>query len=637
MLSIRRFGGTLAEAPVVDASSTASRPASPRRPAEPGGRGPGGRPRRSPDAGEQQAAHARAGRHPRLRRPARHRHRHAGGRRRRPLRRTGRRGVKPENPDPYPPGAGRDVRRARHPRAQPVDRHDLDRPRSPTRTSTAASCSSPATVRGAAGELDQAGVRRARPVRAAAGHRGPAPQRHWTNQLALALRRGRGRHPGGPLPVAANLSTTVRVHPLFAHEVTPPFVLHYHNEMDAGRLRLPVAQRRRSTRSSTPQPGPRRGARPRLRGLPAPPLARRALRGWRDRGTSTARWRTSVATGCSARSAGRPSGWPRARPADDRWPQGPFPFFVGCGRSGTTLLRAIFDSHPDLAVPDEVSFVIRLARPHYALRYGWPRRFDAAACADLIVANASFRRWGLPEDVTAAPAEPPARLPRRGPPPVRLLGGRAGASTGTPTRPRCTCCTSRLARMFPEARFVHLIRDGRDVALSYLGVAWGPRRSRRRPSSGGGAWPGRGRPGAGSAPAVTARCATRTSWPSPSGTVRELCAFLDLAWDEPMLRYHERAGEVIAAPVLPGAHQRLRLPPTPGLRDWRTEMAPVDVGGSRPSPARAGGSRLRAGALRPTSPAGSRRRPRLRRSWRSRPPRWVAARTGADRAGERAP
>jgi hypothetical protein len=38
--------------------------------------------------------------------------------------------------------------------------------------------------------------------------------------------------PVSPLPVAANLSTTVRVHPLFAHEVTPPFVLHYHNEMD---------------------------------------------------------------------------------------------------------------------------------------------------------------------------------------------------------------------------------------------------------------------------------------------------------------------------------------------------------------------------------------------------------------------
>ena len=29
----------------------------------------------------------------------------------------------------------------------------------------------------------------------------------------------------------------------------------------------------------------------------------------------------------------------------------PFPFFFGANGSGTTLHRAIFDSHPDLAIP----------------------------------------------------------------------------------------------------------------------------------------------------------------------------------------------------------------------------------------------------------------------------------------------
>jgi hypothetical protein len=59
----------------------------------------------------------------------------------------------------------------------------------------------------------------------------PAPERHWTNQLALALAVAGDAIDVTRLPVAANLSTTVQVHPLFAHEVTPPFVLHYHNEM----------------------------------------------------------------------------------------------------------------------------------------------------------------------------------------------------------------------------------------------------------------------------------------------------------------------------------------------------------------------------------------------------------------------
>ena len=40
----------------------------------------------------------------------------------------------------------------------------------------------------------------------------------------------------------------------------------------------------------------------------------------------------------------------------------PFPFFVGCGRSGTTLLRAMFDSHSQMAVPPESWFVTAMAR-----------------------------------------------------------------------------------------------------------------------------------------------------------------------------------------------------------------------------------------------------------------------------------
>src|SRR5438552_16849132 len=37
-----------------------------------------------------------------------------------------------------------------------------------------------------------------------------------------------------------------------------------------------------------------------------------------------------------------------------------FPFFVGCGRSGTTLVRATFSSHPELALPPEPHFLGRM-------------------------------------------------------------------------------------------------------------------------------------------------------------------------------------------------------------------------------------------------------------------------------------
>jgi Sulfotransferase family len=257
----------------------------------------------------------------------------------------------------------------------------------------------------------------------------------------------------------------------------------------------------------------------------------------------------------------------------------PFPFFVGCGRSGTTLLRAMIDSHPDVAVPDEVAFIIRYRRPHRALQYGWPRRFDAAACTDLIVADSSFRRWPVSEaEARAALADPP---PSSFADTVRRLYALVAASQGkaryADKTPIHVLYLPRLARLFPEARFVHLIRDGRDVALSYESVAWGPatvpeaairwRRSVRR---------GR-RDGRRLGPDRYREIRYENLVADPERVLREVCSFLRLDWDDSMLRYHVRADAVIAATRFPVAHQRLLLPPQPGLRDWRTEMAPDDV------------------------------------------------------------
>ena len=252
----------------------------------------------------------------------------------------------------------------------------------------------------------------------------------------------------------------------------------------------------------------------------------------------------------------------------------PFPFIVGCGRSGTTLLRAMLDAHPDLAVPDEAGFVVRYARPHYALRYGWPRHFDAGRCAELILADNSFRRWALPEsDVRAAlEASPPAGYAEL----VRRLYGVAAEARGKPRAadktPMHVLHLPRLARLFPEARFVHLIRDGRDVALSYRSVAWGPdtiedgalrwRRSVRH-----GRRAGR-RLGTGRYCEV--RYEALVADPEP--VLRRLCRYLDLRWDDAVLHHDEQAEAVVAATRFPAAHRHVMLPATPGLRDWRSEM-----------------------------------------------------------------
>ncbi len=136
---------------------------------------------------------------------------------------------------------------------------------------------------------------------------------------------------------------------------------------------------------------------------------------------------------------------------------------------------------------------------------------------------------------------------------------------------------SLLARAFPEGRFVHVIRDGRDVALSHLahphlvrplpelalvwrrGVEQGRRQGRRLERQ------------------RYREVRYEDLLEDPAGVTRSICEFLSIEFSPAMLRYHERAPEIIRATGHPGAHSRIHLPPTKGLRDWRTELAPPDM------------------------------------------------------------
>ena len=81
----------------------------------------------------------------------------------------------------------------------------------------------------------------------------------------------------------------------------------------------------------------------------------------------------------------------------------PFPFFVGTNGSGTTLHRAIFDSHPDLAIPGEARFVAKLADRYRAQGYDTERFLKDLGKDD------RFENWGLDaDDIEMALNDPPA-------------------------------------------------------------------------------------------------------------------------------------------------------------------------------------------------------------------------------------
>jgi len=255
----------------------------------------------------------------------------------------------------------------------------------------------------------------------------------------------------------------------------------------------------------------------------------------------------------------------------------PFPFIVGCGRSGTTLLRAILDAHPDVAVPFESYFPVWFARRRR--RYEQARGFATDVFVDDLLGHESFARWGLDEATVRAGLD--AAAPATYPDAVRACYALYARAHDKPRyadkTPAFVEHIPVVASLFPEAVFVHIVRDGRNVVLSRTAAAWGSDRIAAEALL----WQTQvsaGRThGARLGPDRYLEVRYEDLVDDAEPVVRRICAFARIDFDSAMLGYHERATNVLADQPFPQEHQNLLRPPTKGLRDWRTELSPRDI------------------------------------------------------------
>lgn len=258
----------------------------------------------------------------------------------------------------------------------------------------------------------------------------------------------------------------------------------------------------------------------------------------------------------------------------------PFPFIVGNQRSGTTLVRALLDSHPELSVPPESWFVAELARP--ADRYEREGGFDAEAFLSDLADHPRFSRWALSPEWTRAAllGDRPPDYPEA----IRRVFALFATSRHKPRyadkTPTYVKELPLLARLFPEARFVHVIRDGRDVALSFVEAPWGPDNPIRAALD----WSDRVAAGRRTGRALGRERYLEVRYEQlvedPEHVTRRICKFLELKFDSAMFSYPDRAAELTGAGLQQrNVNRHIALPPTKGLRDWRSEMAPADVAG----------------------------------------------------------
>jgi hypothetical protein len=149
-------------------------------------------------------------------------------------------------------------------------------------------------------------------------------------------------------------------------------------------------------------------------------------------------------------------------------------FVIGCPRSGTTLLQLMLHSHPRIAVPAETRFVLQayLARCEFGdLRDSDNRR----ALAEWITGRreTKFHDLGLDADAVAAEiVDGPPTLGSALGLVFRAYARRFGRPRWGDKRPSYYRHAGTLLRMFPDAQFVHLVRDGRDCVASLLEMPW---------------------------------------------------------------------------------------------------------------------------------------------------------------------
>jgi Sulfotransferase family len=245
---------------------------------------------------------------------------------------------------------------------------------------------------------------------------------------------------------------------------------------------------------------------------------------------------------------------------------------LGVGRSGTTLLRVMLDRSSEIAIPYESFFVTPLGHRHGAR----PKLDDFL---DDLGRFYQLYEWGIaPEDIRPrlregmTTGEAIAAV-------FEVYAEREGKPRWGDKTPLYMQQLPLLERLFPDALWVHLVRDGRDAALSFLelpegfsGKTWALPRTVEQ-------FAARWRTEILAARRLGRRVGGRylelryeDLVAEPERELRRVCEHASLPWEPAMLE-HADAPELSSMPE----HRNLAKPPTAGLRDWRSQMKSEDA------------------------------------------------------------
>lgn len=242
------------------------------------------------------------------------------------------------------------------------------------------------------------------------------------------------------------------------------------------------------------------------------------------------------------------------------------PFFiVGSARSGTTLLRLILNAHRDVAVPPESRFIVELYEGNDIIDVGdFLRRLSA---------HKRFKTWDIPVAVVQGELGETERIGYADAirSTFKAYADANGKTLWGDKTPRYVESLDLLSGLFPEARFIHLIRDGRNVALSYANVPFGPKTVGKAAAL----WAKRVLAGRDACPRIGKERYLEIRYEDlvedTEGETKDICSFLDLDFDPGMMDYTERArGSVLPRASMYNPHVKEK--PQKNVRSWESSM-----------------------------------------------------------------
>jgi Sulfotransferase family len=248
---------------------------------------------------------------------------------------------------------------------------------------------------------------------------------------------------------------------------------------------------------------------------------------------------------------------------------GPPVLVLGVSRSGTTLLKEMLDRHSTLAIPSESYFI-----PQLWDRHG--ERSPADQVVDDLGRIARVREWGVTLADVRARLPDGAKFTEVIDAVYRAYAEARGKSRYGDKTPSYMQHLALLDRVFPDAQYVHIVRDGRDACLSFLAMKRKPRFNLGRPrrlAEFACAWrlevEGARRFGEGLGPTRYFELRYEDLVAEPEERLRDMCRFLGLELEPGQLEYHRDVD-----PTRLQDHPRLAEPPQKDVRRWRAEMSP---------------------------------------------------------------